>query len=361
MRKLRVALVSGFWGQNIGNAFFNIGGQWLLRNVFEGADIEFILDAPAYRTFNDKSKGNPKNDWNLLKRLNIDFLVLQGPLFTADFPVIWRETFKELKKNGSKILIVSAGLFRYTDEEISINREFLLKEVRPALLSTRDFETYEAFKDCSEFSYAGIDSAFYAPEAYKPFELKTAPFITVNYDRFPEPNIQSSISKPFSKGDTDFEILGKHWQLKYPKILELMSSRGKVESYISSMLDFRRMPETIDGYEIVRPEHRFNPHITWKIYKNPNDMASDEPWTYFTLYSNTSLTISDRVHACVATLAFGKPAILYKHTKRAYLFDRVGLGDIGNRALSLDPIYLKQEKDKQMNFFRTAWSNIISK
>ena len=30
----RVALVCGQWGQNIGNAFFNIGGAYVLKRVF---------------------------------------------------------------------------------------------------------------------------------------------------------------------------------------------------------------------------------------------------------------------------------------------------------------------------------------
>ena len=47
----RVALVSGFWGQNIGNAFFNLGGHWVLRQIFGDTQIAFIQDQPGYRTF----------------------------------------------------------------------------------------------------------------------------------------------------------------------------------------------------------------------------------------------------------------------------------------------------------------------
>jgi len=47
-KKGRVALVSGGWGQNIGNAFFNIGGKRILEEVFAKHRVEFIQDQPGY-------------------------------------------------------------------------------------------------------------------------------------------------------------------------------------------------------------------------------------------------------------------------------------------------------------------------
>ena len=47
-KKGRVALVSGGWGQNIGNAFFNIGGKRILEEVFPEHRVEFIQDQPGH-------------------------------------------------------------------------------------------------------------------------------------------------------------------------------------------------------------------------------------------------------------------------------------------------------------------------
>lgn len=47
----KVALVSGFWGQNIGNAFINIGGKRMLEDVFPEHRVEFVQDQPGYRIF----------------------------------------------------------------------------------------------------------------------------------------------------------------------------------------------------------------------------------------------------------------------------------------------------------------------
>ena len=88
-------------------------------------------------------------------------------------------------------------------------------------------------------------------------------------------------------------------------------------------------------------------------------MCSDEPFTYLTVYAGSSLTITDRVHACVATLAYGNPAILYKHSPRGQLFDRLGLGDVGERVRSLDPELLGKEQDDELNFLTTAAKSLF--
>lgn len=352
----RIALVSGFWGQNIGNAFFNIGGKYILEQMFPDDRVEFIQDQPGYRTFHKQHTGNPRNDFGLLQHLKADFIVLQGPLLTTTFRALWEPTLRALKARGTKVILLSAAMFRYTEEERRQNREFL-KRVEPVIFSTRDAVTYEEFKDVCPRAWCGIDSAFFVPRAYEPFALACPPYITVNYDRFPEPDITVSEpggTLPPGKYDAEFEALGRKWAFHYPRLQEKLAHRGKIQSYLGAFGDRRKLPAAIAGYTVVRPEHRFNPHMTWKIYRQPNAVASDEPWTYFTVYAGAELTLSDRVHACVATLAYGKPAMLYKHTKRAYLFDRLGLAEIGKGPVTLPPGTLRREQEAQLDFLRRA-------
>ncbi|MEO0686167.1 MAG: polysaccharide pyruvyl transferase family protein, partial [Cyanobacteria bacterium J06649_11] len=59
----------------------------------------------------------------------------------------------------------------------------------------------------------------------------------------------------------------------------------------------------------------------------PNSYLSFNPISYLSLYRGSSLTISDRVHSCVVTLAAGKPALFYpkyisSNDKRPLIFDR---------------------------------------
>ena len=100
---LRIAVVFGYWGSNIGNAFFNLGGKYFISKVFGYNAVDFISDQPGYYTFNNQKKGNPINDFGLLSRLNVDYLVIQGPIFTETLLELWGDTFEKLVKRGTKI------------------------------------------------------------------------------------------------------------------------------------------------------------------------------------------------------------------------------------------------------------------
>ncbi|MDA8743867.1 polysaccharide pyruvyl transferase family protein [Rubripirellula amarantea] len=359
----RGALVYGFWGQNIGNAFFNIGGKWIVENTF-GPNVSEIQDQPAYRTFHKKHSGNPKNDIKLLQYIDCDYVVLQGPMLTTSFRAIWEPTFKALKARGTKIILLSAGFFRYTDEEFDAAISFL-KQYPPDMISSRDARTYEKIKDLAPLTYSGIDSAFFWPRAYTPVKLDMDPYITVNFDQYPEPNMTvSNAPLPGSvtaNADQSFEALGRHWALKQPSLLKKFSAAGQWQCYLGARLDMRSLPEKIDGLTVMRPEHRVNPHITWKVYSQPGAIGSDEPFTYFTIYSQTELTLSDRVHACVATLAAGKPAMLCHPTPRAYLFERLGLDEIREKPVLLDLDMLHQEQESELAFLRDAAQQLFPK
>lgn len=352
----RVALVSGFWGQNIGNAFFNVGGRWVLQQAFgDAATVEFIQDQPGYRTFHDQSTGNPRNDLELLRHLETDYIVLQGPMLTVDFRALWRTTFEALRQRGTKIILLGAAMFRFTPEEVDANRAFLA-EIEPEILVTRDRPTYDAFKDLCAHAYAGIDSAFFTPFAYEPFPLTLPPYVAMTYDRFPEPRVTvSADERPLAgRHDTEFTALGMRWGLDWPRAGEWLAHKGKIQSYVASFLDRRGLESQIGDLLVVRPEHRFNPHITPKIYKRPNAVASDEPFTYLTVYANASLTLTDRVHACIVSLAYGTPALMYRHTQRAVVFDRLDLDDIGQRPMTLPRERLDHEAEEEVAFLRRA-------
>ena len=347
---LRIALTSGHWGQNIGNAFFNIGGRWILEQIFPGANISFILDQPGYRTFHNKMSGNPKNDFGIMKYLDVDLLVLQGPLLADSFPILWRDTLQALKDRGVKYGFLSTALFRHTAAEIEANRKFIA-EFPPAFLSTRDTNTYENFKDLAPVSYDGIDSAFFVPKACQPPKLTCPPFVAMNFDRWPEPRIRMD-AEPVRAGSMDFTFEGKTWHLDMPKLFTRMADKNKYLSYLADFLDFRKLPDSLGARQVLRTEHRVNPFISRKVYHRPNMVCSDEPWTYLTVYANSELTISDRVHACAATLAYGNPAVLFAKTSRARLFDRVGAGAVLKEVVKLAPEALETQRASQIEFLR---------
>lgn len=353
-RRPTVALVSGFWGQNIGNAFFNIGGKWILEQVFGEGAVAFIQDQPGYRTFHDQSKGNPANDIELLRFLDVEYIVLQGPLLTTGYEKLWRRTFEELTARGTKIILLGAAFFKFRPLEFEAARAFL-EEFPPALISTRDTRSYEQIKSwgLSIPLYDGMDSAFFAPKAYTPFRMTAPAYVACNFDRYPEPSITVSQSRELS-ADQAFEWEGKWWNLQTPSLVSKLAHRSKVQAYLGHLLDGRKLPSEIDGRMVIRPEHRVNPHMTYKVYQHPNATASDEPWTYFNIYANADLVLADRVHACVAALAYGRPAMLFTPSPRQALFTRVGAGEVRDRPVTIDLDWLEDQRMQEVAWLQST-------
>lgn len=345
----RVALVSGFWGQNVGNAFFNIGGKWILEQIFGADEVEFIQDQPGYRTFHEQQKGNPKNDVEFLRLLDLDYIVLQGPLLTTGYRHLWEPTFRALTARGTKIILLGAAFFKFRDAEFAAAKSFL-ETFKPALISTRDSESYKILKtwNLGVPLFDGMDSAFFAPKAYSPFKVAGELYYAFNFDRYPEPTI--TLGPADETADFSFEADRAHWNLTTPRLSSRLAHRSKVQAYLGHLLDRRSLPAKVNGRTVIRPEHRTNPHMTYKIYQHPNAVCSDEPWTYFTVYANSALTLADRVHACVATLAYGNPAMLFTPSPRAHLFARVGAGEIKQHPVQLDMDRLEEARTEQLEW-----------
>ena len=349
----RVALVGGQWAQNVGNAFFNLGGEYILSRVFGEGAVGFFQDQPNYRTLHNKFKGNPENYVDFVRDLDIDYLVLQGPVLNAWMRVSWEETFKALHARGVKIILLSCAFFKFRESEIAAVKEFL-EAYPPALISTRDDRSYGILKDWLPHvpKYNGIDSGFFLNRCVTPFKTRSSsPYVAVNFDRYPEPAI--SLTDPGAKFNTrEIELSGQRYFASVPKFLDKYAHKGKIIGYFADLLDRRKLPAEFNGLKIVRPEHRFFPHVTHKIYRQPNATASDEPWTYINIYANAEFTLSDRVHACVATLAYGHPAMLFTPSPRSALFGRVGLADVREKMVTLDLDYLADEQEKEIAWLK---------
>lgn len=354
-KKPRVAVVSGQWGQNVGNAFFNIGGMYVMESVFGKENVAFFQDQPNYRTLHNKFKGNPKSYVDFSTHLDIDFIVLQGPVLNSWMRHSWEEAFKAFKKNNVKVILHSCAFFKFTNKEIEDVKNFL-DEYPPYLISTRDSRSFELIKDWipNVPKYNGIDAGFFVNKVVKPFKVRNEfEYMVSNFDRYPEPKILLSKTNRTNDNIRSIEFKGKKIDLIVPRFLNYTSHRSKIWSYIGDFLDRRVLSEQFEGLKIVRPEHRFFPHMTHKIYRQSNSFVSDEPWTYLHVYANTQLTLSDRVHACVATLAYGRPAMLLTPSPRRALFERVGAKNIFESIVELDSDFLDIEQSKQIDWIRS--------
>ena len=122
---------------------------------------------------------------------------------------------------------------------------------------------------------------------------------------------------------------------------------------MKSPLPRRKRPDKIGDYNIIRTDHRFSPMFMRKVYRYNNSFCSDIPHTYLNLYAETKLTISDRVHACAATLAYGNSAFLLAKTGRSALLSRIGAIEVTDHPVKIDMDYLNSEKEAMVNWLKS--------
>jgi len=351
-RKL-VIMNGGWWSTNIGNAFYNLGTQYVLNQIFPDDQVVLMNDQAGYHWF--PNNGNPKGDLGLLDYTCPDYFIIQGPFLASHFHALWYKTLTRMRDQGTKIMFFAAGMMSYTKEDIEMGRK-ILKEISPFLMTTRDARTYEYFGDLVQHAYNGIDTALFVSNAIEPISLQLGKYLILNFDTIPEPRIdfvpQSGENTPSEKY---CEFDGKTWHFKFPALRLKWSHQSAFYRYLDAQIPGGPFPVALGGYKVVRTDHAFNPPTFFRhTYKWPNSFCADIPHPYLHLYANTQITFSSRVHACVATIAYGRPAMLFARTPRSALFERIGLGDVTQRPVSVDLDYLNQEKAKMVAHLKSV-------
>lgn len=103
---------------------------------------------------------------------------------------------------------------------------------------------------------------------------------------------------------------------------------------ISRHLNFLRpQQEEIGGKYIVRTIQNLNTRFNHINFAMPRSFISFNPEKYLDVVKSSEFTISDRVHACVVSLACGHPARFLFDTPRAGIFTRMGLDYKANKGI----------------------------
>ena len=348
----KAAYCTGFWSTNIGNAFFSLGVEYVLKQILGEKNVTVVSDYQTYTTGYGKRMYPDKNQLQYLSKLDIDYLVLAGPVLSKFFLTLWKDILIELEKRGVRIVILSAGMMKMTVEAIEECQTFF--EQHPLyILSSRDRKTYETFGKYAEHAYDGICFAFFAPDYYHPVPI-TDKFIMMNFDKISEPKVWADENSESSS----FEFEGRQWHVKHEGLLTrtVMKTDRFSDAFIyaASIFPQKKRENRIGDYTVFRTDHRFHPHYRKKIYGQGNSFCADLPYGYLELYANSALTLSDRVHACAVTIAYGHPAMLFSETNRVGLLERVGAGEISEHPVSLDLSCLNAEKREMMNWLADA-------
>ncbi|MEE4255782.1 MAG: polysaccharide pyruvyl transferase family protein [Bacteroidales bacterium] len=343
MATKNIGLVGGFASTNVGNDFFTKGIEYAITRAVPDSSIYITQNLPGY--YWKEGNKNPKNSFNYLGHMELDYLILTGPLFDVRFPHIWEETLSTLKNKGTRILIFSAGSQQYSENERNTVSKFL-EFVEPYAIISRDSPTYEAYKELAEYSYDGIDFAFFINDIFKPYKLDLPEYVILNFDTMPEP-----VFRPGGSDENSFRFLGEDWRFKKKQMNKVNKT---IYRFFPEWFTFHN--QEFGKYEIVRPYNFVNPGNSKKFYTLPGTYLSELASDHVNLYANASGILSCRVHSCVASLVFGKEAMLFSKSLRGQLFDRVGLGDIRKHPVKLDLSYLKDEKKKQLEFLKKIFA-----
>ncbi|HPT79055.1 MAG TPA: hypothetical protein PK830_08135 [Candidatus Atribacteria bacterium] len=328
---MKVAYCTGFWCTNIGNGFFSMGVEYALKRVLGEKNVTVISDLQTYTTSYGKRLYIDVNQFIYIHHLDVDYIVLAGPVLSKYFLRLWKDVLLKLKERNIGYILLSVGTMKMDDNSLNEIKAFF-SECPPYAFSSRDETVFNEFAKYAKFSYSGICFSFFIPDIYSPASMKNlSPYIILNFDKICEPEIwiEDGCNRASS---LSFDFEGSTFKIAFPKIITtVMSKTDRFTDaliYALSLLPAPRRLDKMGKYNIIRTDHRFHPHFRKKIYRLKNSYVADIPYGYLNLYANSELTLSDRVHACAVTLAFGHSAMLFSRTNRVGLLERVGANEI---------------------------------
>lgn len=335
---MRILFPNSNWASNIGNPFFTLGAKALFAKAAPTIELIDTASNPAVPfALSGKAYDSAFVYANHIGEL--DGVMLCGPIFDKHFPKLYTPLLERAAAENKKVFFLTCGGMEYDSNEIELCRN-VLKKFPPALLTTRDKETYQHYGDLCERSYNGICTAWFSPDAYPGYSTDSlTPYITVAYDFSKEP--APSVLEQALQGAA---------QLPNPK------KGSKLLENLFFYMD-RNGPETVGNHKIIRPQHRLIRHKSL-LFRNPNSFISFTPYGYLNLYRNTSLTITDRLHAAVATLAYGNPAYLFLRSNRTRLLEAVGLPYEAGKRMKIDMSDLMVRKSNYVAWLQQAMSTL---
>lgn len=326
----RIAYLTSVRYNNIGNAFIDIGAMISISEAIKDKEYYLIQvgQFPIYvesisrvsrlkavlgplwrlwgrylgRSFLEKKYKiiKPGNAFNLASVAKVDYAVFSGCILTPVFFKIFDGLFDKLKEKETKIIFYGCGGDTYSDFEINFVRE-RLKEIEPYALTTRDSMAFRNYSDLSNNVFDGIDCAFFVNKLpLKGIELDISPYIVLAFDKLENKAIEKELKNKFGH------------------------------------------------YTIIKTSHEPFPMGRVSVVSNGVSLVSESPYDYLVLYANAEEIYTDRVHACIPALSFGKPCRLYNKTPRARLFEKVCIDGITKKVCY--PKNITREQERQLTF-----------
>ena len=321
---MKVLVENSTWN-NIGDGFYQFSILGLFQKNFPDWDVK-MMDGPIQRAFRPSNRFS-KNSFDIMPFYKADLYVLSGPILGWKFVEEYGPFIKKIKEEGADYLILST----HTREEFRSEIAEFFRKYPPIGLASRDSYTYNLFNNYVENCYDGVCTAFLVSKTCSVPDVDVSNKVLLSIYRGYEPkaiSLKMDGDRLIDSSVSVSPVVKARWH--------------KILRHFEWM---RYFPREISGYEVIRPVQDIGYKYSHLNFARPNSYLSYNPLSYLSLYKNTMLTISDRVHSVVPTLSYGNPAVFVGTTKRSKLFDRMGLEYSNREVLRLDPSLLDVEYD----------------
>jgi len=347
---VNVLFLGSSWTTNLGNSFVALGAVNLLRAALGNAGRVHHFGTMSSYLFwiNDR----PENNFNIAHYGRFDYVVIAGMVQNAPVYLCFEDSFRKFLKNGAKLIVLGGGAMRYDAAEAQAVRALMAKTPLHAFAS-RDRFTFEQFGDLAPQAYDGIDCAFFVGDGFCPVPFQAGAYNAVCIDRYQEPLL-------LNLADTGDVYAGTKRARRPAKFGLKRRLRHAIRRAVAKPRDPLLPPPVasldMEGRAVVRTHHTtWSEDLRPEFFQSPQCMISDLPSDYLSVYAQAHTVYSDRVHACIAALAFGRRAMwLRPGEPRIAMFARVGAPDILDRPVRLDAGRLAEEKRRQVDFVRAA-------
>jgi hypothetical protein len=329
---------------NIGNAFFYEGIKYVVSSLT--TPVELVVEAfPPDNPFGLKSAQRSKYFDPIFDAGEVDGILIAGPVLDKEFVNQFGAQLRNFRKKGKLIVMLSIGGRAYDDEEIGVCREFL-KEVSPDILITRDTDTFANYGDCAKRSYDGVCFASFSSEYYKGYApANSEKYVASCFDFGPEPDLNTIGELKVFGGEREaLRHPGKKTHSKWANAMHLLQ---------------RRFADAPAGMEVIRPCHRPTRN-TGMLFFKPNSFSCHVPEPYLNIYKYAGLVVTDRLHAAVVSLMFGRPVQLFLDSNRVRLLDRLGFTACLKGVYKADLEEIGKEKRAQIDWLEAAVSGVMN-
>ena len=127
---MKVAYCTGFWCTNIGNGFFSLGVEHVLRKVFGAENVTVVSDYQTYTNAIGKRLYPDKKQLEYIADLDVDMVVLAGPVLSRYFLQLWKDILLKLQARGVRYIADRQG-----ESELYVGRSMLNNENQNAINS----------------------------------------------------------------------------------------------------------------------------------------------------------------------------------------------------------------------------------